>query len=147
MLAIAFDTLKLARKLENAGFPSKQAQDASAALAETFSEWQASINLATREDLQRVEVAFRHDLQKSEVALREDMQKLELGLRHDLQKSEVALHDDMKKLELALRGDMQKLEIDLRKEIANKAAETVRWVIGMSVAQAGLVIAVLKLHA
>ncbi len=32
MLAVAFDTLKLARKLESAGFPAKQAQDASAAV-------------------------------------------------------------------------------------------------------------------
>ena len=31
-----FDTLALAGKLEAAGFPSKQAQDTAAALAETF---------------------------------------------------------------------------------------------------------------
>ena len=31
MLAVAFDTLKLARKLESAGMQSKQAQDTSAA--------------------------------------------------------------------------------------------------------------------
>ena len=32
MLAVAFDTLKLARKLESAGMQPKQAQDTSAAL-------------------------------------------------------------------------------------------------------------------
>ena len=56
MLAVAFDTLKLARKLESAGMASKQAQDTSAALSETFTEWLSVGNIATREDVQRVEV-------------------------------------------------------------------------------------------
>jgi hypothetical protein len=38
MLAVAFDTLKLARKLESAGMQPKLAQDTSAALAESFDE-------------------------------------------------------------------------------------------------------------
>lgn len=41
MLAVAFDTLKLACKLESAGMPPKQAQEASAALSESFVEWLA----------------------------------------------------------------------------------------------------------
>ena len=56
MLAVAFDTLKLARKLESAGMPPKQAQDTSAALAETFAEWHSVGNVATREDVQRLEM-------------------------------------------------------------------------------------------
>lgn len=56
MLAVAFDTLKLARKLESAGMPPKQAQEASAALSESFTEWLSVGNIATREDVQRVEV-------------------------------------------------------------------------------------------
>ena len=51
MLAVAFDTLKLARKLESAGMQSKQAQDTSAALSETFTEWLSVGNIATREDV------------------------------------------------------------------------------------------------
>jgi hypothetical protein len=50
MLAVAFDTLKLAQKLESAGFPAKQAQETSAAIAQSFSEWQANIDLPTRDD-------------------------------------------------------------------------------------------------
>ena len=53
MLAVAFDTLKLARKLESAGMPPKQAQDTSASLSETFTEWLSVGNIATREDVQR----------------------------------------------------------------------------------------------
>ena len=48
MLAGAFDTLKLARKLESAGMQPKQAQDTSAALSETHVEWLALGNVTTR---------------------------------------------------------------------------------------------------
>jgi len=38
MSAVAFDTLKLAQRLEAAGFPPKQAQDVASALSETIGE-------------------------------------------------------------------------------------------------------------
>lgn len=65
MLAVAFDTLKLARKLESAGFPSKQAQDMPASLAETFTEWQNAINLATKEDVQLSETRLESKIADS----------------------------------------------------------------------------------
>jgi 2-phosphoglycerate kinase len=49
---IAFDTLKLARKLEAAGFPPKQAADTAGAIAESLGE---DSNLVTKEDLARLE--------------------------------------------------------------------------------------------
>jgi hypothetical protein len=61
MLAVAFDTLKLARKLESAGFPPKQAQDFTIALVESLAEWQAAIDLARSDDVKRV----KDNLQKS----------------------------------------------------------------------------------
>ncbi len=113
MLAVAFDTLKLARKLESAGFPPKQAQDASAALAETFSEWQASINLATREDVQRLDTRMTEIIQRLDTRITETSQRLE-----------------------------ERIE----SRIAEKSAETIKWLIGISFAQASLIIAILKLH-
>lgn len=47
MAAVPFDTLKLARKLEAAGFSSKQAGDAAEAIAEAMGE-----EIATRADLE-----------------------------------------------------------------------------------------------
>jgi hypothetical protein len=64
MLAVAFDTLKLARKLESAGMASKQAQDTSAALSESYVEWLSVGNIATREDVQKLEAAMREDVQE-----------------------------------------------------------------------------------
>ena len=47
MAAVPFDTLKLARRLETAGFPPKQAGDTAEALAEAMS----GAELATTSDL------------------------------------------------------------------------------------------------
>ncbi|OHC73545.1 MAG: hypothetical protein A3G18_07790 [Rhodospirillales bacterium RIFCSPLOWO2_12_FULL_58_28] len=52
MTAITFDTLKLARKLEAAGFGTKQAADTAEALAESMAEVSG---LATKEDVFRLE--------------------------------------------------------------------------------------------
>jgi hypothetical protein len=52
MNALTFDTLKLARKLEAAGFSSEQAAGASAALAETLREVPG---VASKEDVLRLE--------------------------------------------------------------------------------------------
>lgn len=38
MSPVAFDTLKLSRRLEEAGFPAKQAQDMASAFADTIGE-------------------------------------------------------------------------------------------------------------
>ena len=46
VMAIPFDTLKLARRLESAGFPPQQAGDMAEAIAEAISE------LVTKADLQ-----------------------------------------------------------------------------------------------
>ena len=67
MLAVAFDTLKLAKRLESGGMPQKQAQDMSAALAETLTEWHSVGNLATKDDIQQLRaemVAMKAELLK-----------------------------------------------------------------------------------
>ena len=51
---MVFDTLKLAKRLEEAGPATAQAQGAAAAIADTFRE-----DLATRQDLTISETAIR----------------------------------------------------------------------------------------
>jgi hypothetical protein len=58
MLAFAFDTLKLARKLESAGMQPKQAQEMAAALSDSLTEWHSVGNLATKDDIQEVKLAI-----------------------------------------------------------------------------------------
>lgn len=69
-MAVAFDILKLARKLEAAGFAQKQAADTSEALAEALT----TAELVTKEYLD-----FR--LRETELRLRETEQRLEAKTR------------------------------------------------------------------
>jgi hypothetical protein len=59
MLAVAFDTLKLAKKLETGGMPAKQAESLSSSLSESFTEtlneWHSVGNLATKDDIQKLD--------------------------------------------------------------------------------------------
>lgn len=66
MGAVPFDTLKLARRLETAGFPPKQAGDTAEALAEEMS----GARLATADDiaLVRTEIAALRTEFKAEIA-------------------------------------------------------------------------------
>lgn len=64
MSAVAFDTLKLAQRLEAAGFPPKQAQDVASALSETI-----GAAIVTREylDLRLGEMRAELDLRLGEI--------------------------------------------------------------------------------
>ena len=60
MTAVPFDTLQLARDLEAAGFPPKQAQDTVSALANAFKD-----QIATKDDvasLRRDSEVAKHEL-------------------------------------------------------------------------------------
>ena len=59
-LAVAFDTLKLARKLEAAGFEHKQAADVSEAMAEAFT----ITEIATKADIDRLAAANKADIDR-----------------------------------------------------------------------------------
>jgi hypothetical protein len=59
MATITFDTLKLARKFEAAGFPQKQAADTAEALAQSLGEVS---DLATKADLAALKAELKADL-------------------------------------------------------------------------------------
>jgi|SRR5271165_1028720 len=65
MNAIPFDTLKMARKLEAAGFPGPQAAGAAEAMAEAMS----GAELATKADLTHEIVTLRADLERDITAM------------------------------------------------------------------------------
>jgi len=69
MTAVPFDTLRLARDLEAAGFGVKQAQDTAAALANAFSD-----QIASRADVK--DMATKADLAE----LKADLLKWMIGL-------------------------------------------------------------------
>ena len=77
MATITFDTLKLARKLEAAGFPQRQAADTSAALAESLSEVS---DLATKADLAGLRAELKADMAELRSELKADMGELRAGM-------------------------------------------------------------------
>jgi hypothetical protein len=74
-MTVAFDTLKLARRLEAAGFSTKQAPDTAEALGDAL-----TANVATQTDIQ---------------ALRAELREVELRLRADLHAEIAALRVEM----------------------------------------------------
>jgi hypothetical protein len=93
----------LAQRLrDEVKFPPEQAEKAASVLADTFTDWQSSINLATRDDIDRIDKRITETTQR--------------------------------------------LEERIESRIADKFSETIRWVVGVGAAQAGLIIGGLKLH-
>jgi uncharacterized protein involved in exopolysaccharide biosynthesis len=89
MAVVPFDTLKLARRLEGAGFPPKQAADTAEALADAMS----GAELATTADIVglRAEIAaVRTELKAEIAALRAELKAEIAALRAEL-KAEIEL--------------------------------------------------------
>ena len=81
-MTVAFDTLKLARRLEAAGFSTQQAQDTAEALAETL-----TANVASQSDIQGVQGEIR----EATLQLRSEIREVELRLRADMASMRVEL--------------------------------------------------------
>ena len=94
MAAVPFDTLKLARRFESAGFAPKQAADMSEALAEAMS----SADLATKADI----AALKADI----AALKADLEAQIAALRVELKAEIAALRAELKADIELLRRDM-----------------------------------------
>jgi hypothetical protein len=95
---IAFDTLKFAKRLKEAGFTDQQAEALAAAEAELIEE-----NLATKRDLKETEAELKRDIKELETALKRDIKELEGALRNEIKQTDL-------KIEL-LRSDLSR---DLR---------------------------------
>ena len=77
MSAVAFDTLKLARKLrESAQMSQEQAEGVSDALAEAMS----GAELATKSDIRELAAATKNDIRELAAAAKNDIRELELRL-------------------------------------------------------------------
>jgi hypothetical protein len=73
-MSVAFDTLKLAQRLEAAGFPAKQAQDMASAIADTIVE-----TVVTRDYLDLRLTELRGDTNTNLAELKADMMRWMFG--------------------------------------------------------------------
>ena len=88
---MVFGTLKPAKRLEQAGPATAQAQGA--AFADTIRE-----DPATRQDLTISETALRRDLKESVTELRRDLKESETALRAELQSFRAGFQADLRAL-------------------------------------------------
>ena len=123
MTAIAFDTMKLVRRLEAAGMDQPQATGVAEALAETM-----VVEPATRADLQHLDARLTGEI----AALRSDMQRLDARLTGEI----TGLRSDMQVEFAKVRGEMQA-------GFASAKVELLRWILPLFLAQMALIIGVL----
>jgi len=109
MTAVAFDTLKLARRLEGAGFTREQADGAAEALADSFSN-----EIATKGDIAELRMATTGDIAELRTAI--------AGFEGKLESKIGALEGKMESRIGALEG---KLSAD----IASVRSSTAQWII------------------
>lgn len=94
MNAIVFDTLRLAQKLEAAGFTPQQAQGAATAISEVLGE-----HVATQRDVQ--------DIRRDISDLRKDLLETEARLRADAAAESKAVRADAAAEAKALRAELR----------------------------------------
>jgi Skp family chaperone for outer membrane proteins len=126
MTVAIFDTLKLARRLQTAGMPADQASGLAEALSETM-----TTELATKSDLKELRSWATAEI----AALRGEMQAEFAKLREEMRTGQAALREEMRTGQAALREEMRTGQAQLRLEIAQSKNETVRWMIGLFIAQ------------
>ncbi len=128
VMAIAiFDTLKFSKRLKEAGVPSAQAEAEAEVLSEIF-----AVNLQelpTKEDLHAVKEELRHEISD----LRKDM---DLKFEQTIS----TLRGEISGLGNNLRGEIS----GLREEASSNKFELLKWFVGISIAQVGLIIGILK---
>jgi hypothetical protein len=71
-LPITFDTFRFVKKLKDAGFPDQQAE----ALSDAFKDAQSETDIATKRDLEHLEMSLRNDLKTLELKLADTKSEL-----------------------------------------------------------------------
>ena len=123
MTTVAFDTMKLARRLEAAGMNQPQATGVAEALAETM-----VVEPATRADLQRRDARLSGEIS----ALRVEVEKFRGEMRTEFAMVRGELQAESSKL----RGEMQV-------GLAAVKLEMLRWLLPLFLAQMAMIVGVL----
>ena len=120
MTTLSFDTLKLARRLENAGFSSKQAGDTAEALAESLRE---TSDLATKQDLIELRAATKADIAELRAATKADIAALRAATKADITELRAATKADITELRAATKADIADLRATTKTDISGLKAD------------------------
>ena len=151
MTTIPFDTHKIVKELQEAGFDEPQAEAVVSAMGAAVVG-----NLATKADLQEFRAATQADIRELRNEFKSDMQEHRAATKADLQEHRNATQADIRELRAATQADMQEhrnaTQADIR-ELRNEfksdmQAMELRIMLrmgGLIVAGVGLIIALDKL--
>ena len=104
MAAIAFDTLKFANRLKQAGVPPQQAEAEAAAFAEVL-------------EISLEELVTKEDLQLTKEELRRDLKELEMRMNAKIDQLESKFNIKLDQLESRLLNLHQQVMLDLCNKI------------------------------
>jgi phenylalanyl-tRNA synthetase alpha subunit len=138
MARLPLDTLRLAKRLEEAGFPPAQAEAQIQVLIELLTMQEA----ATKTDIQKLRLRIKRDLRLTEAQLRKEIQQLEAQLRKEIQQLETQLRKEIQETEARLRTEIEKVQLQMKEMEARLRAEIYRshnriifWVAALIAAQ------------
>src|SRR5260370_23618855 len=113
-MTVAFDPLKRARRLEAAGFSTKQAQDTAEALGDTL-----TATVATQADIQ---------------TLQADIRSVEVSLRTKIREVELRSRAEMMQMKAELRAEIAALRVEIIKWVVGVGVAGVLAVAGILLA-------------
>src|SRR5260363_2398 len=124
--AFTFDTHKFVCKLKGAGFNDQQAE----ALTDAVQESQASLNVATKQDV----VDVRRDMEQGFADVRR-----EIGdLRKDMDAKFAGVDAKFAGLEQRFDSKLDRAVSGLRQEMSDMKFVLIKWIVGLGLAQTGL---------
>jgi hypothetical protein len=126
------DTHKVVKRLEKAGFTPEQAETVTDVMAEERTIGLAS--LATKDELKSEILALRSDLKADMTVLRSELKSHMATLRGEF-KTDMA----------ELRGDVKAEIAGVCQQIRIAQIENLKWMFGMLVAFASIIVALIKL--
>lgn len=126
-----FDTLKAFNRLKEAGIPSAHAEAGAEVLSEIFAD--NLQELVTKEDLHAVKVELQHEMHAVKSELQHEIHAVKSELRHEI--SDLRKDIDLK---------LEQTTSTLRSNISDSKFELIKWFVGISITQIGLIIAILK---
>jgi multidrug resistance efflux pump len=89
---------------------------------------------ATKEDLQRTEMALREDLHRLDQALREELHRRDQALWEELQRLDRSLHQELQQVREELHNTDRSLREEIRRldqKIETTKIDLIKWVIAL----------------
>ena len=124
------DTLQATRQLEKAGFATPQAEAIVTIVA------QAGTRLATKDDIERLEVSTKDDIKRVE--------RVALATKEDIERLEVSTKKDIQSLRTELTAMMDTKIADLRSDLLAKMSQQTNKQLMVMFAALGLLFVALR---